>query len=286
MLGVVPHYLHALAGCALLGVILTGCSQPSDTVVAPEGSACEGTALQDEPLRIATYNIKSGMWSSLDEVGDVLEELDADVIALQEVDRLTDRTDREDQAKLLGERLGMEHAFVAARKEAGGDYGVALLSKLPFAEVRRIPLESSNMTLEPRVALDATLCLGDKELRTVSVHADVYPWAAADHARDLAEALDASAREGESLRVVAGDLNATPDADGPLALVGAGLVDMIASFGEVATFLDQRIDYVLADEALAEGLLDVNVPETEASDHKPVLTEMAVPFDILRASAD
>lgn len=280
-----------LAAAASLCALLTGCSQPSDTLDAPELSACEGEAPLTRPLRVATYNIKSGLWSSLDEVGDVLEALDADVIALQEVDRLTSRTNGQDQAKELAERLGMKHAFAAARTEGGGDYGVALLSRLPFREVRRIALESGNMTLEPRVALDATLCLGERELRAVSVHADVYPWAAADHARSLAAALEATKRDGQVLRLVAGDLNATPDADGPLALVGAGLVDVIASIGEVATFLDQRIDYVLADRPLADGLLDVDVIDSDASDHRPVITEMDTgalleDVDVRHASAE
>lgn len=251
-----------------------GCSQPSDTLVEPELSECAGQEPRSGPLRVATYNIKSGLWSSLDEVGDVLEELDADVVALQEVDRLTERTDGEDQAKELGERLGMHHAFAAARTEGGGDYGVALLSRLPFARVGRIPLESGNVTLEPRAALDTTLCLGDRELRAVSVHADVYPWAAADHGRSLAAALDATDGDEQVLRLVAGDLNASPHEDGPLALVGAGLVDVIASFGEMATFLDKRIDYVMTDRPLADGLLDVRVLDSDASDHRPVLTEM------------
>lgn len=273
MLGVVLQRTSAAA--ALLCLLLTGCSQPSDTLDAPQLSSCEGEAPLLRPLRVATYNIKSGLYSSLDEVGDVLEELDADVIALQEVDRLSERTGGQDQAKELGERLGMEHAFAAARTESGGDYGVALLSRLPFREVRRIALESSNMTMEPRVALDATLCLGERELRAVSVHADVYPWAAADHARSLAEALEGTQGKGEVLRLVAGDLNAKPGEDGPLALVEAGLVDVIASFGgDLATFLDYRIDYVLADRPLADGLLDVDVIDSDASDHRPVVTEM------------
>lgn len=275
-----PSQNTRLLLCAfVLCALVAGCSQPSDTLVGPDGGPCEGAATVEGPLRIATYNIKSGLYSSLDEVGDVLEEIDADVVALQEVDRLTERTDLQDQAKELGDRLGMEHAFAAARTEGTGDYGVALLSRLPFREVRRLPLESKNMVLEPRVALDATLCFGEQEIRAVSVHADVYPWAAADHARSLGEQLEATASDDTGLRVVAGDLNATPDADGPLALIAKGLVDVIAPFGELPTFLDQRIDYLLTDRPLADGTIDVKVLDSNASDHRPVVAEMelAVP---------
>lgn len=276
------------AAVLLLSALLTACSEPSETLDVPELTSCEGTPTPTRPLRVATYNIKSGLWSSLEEVGDVLEELDADVIALQEVDRLAERTGGVDQAKELAERLEMQHAFAAARTEGSGDYGVALLSRLPFREVRRIGLESGNLTFEPRVALDATLCLGERELRAVSVHADVYPWAAADHARSLVQKLEETARDEQVLRLVAGDLNATPDAAGPLALVAAGLVDIIAALGEAATFLDQRIDYVLADRPLADGLLDVDVIDSDASDHRPVITEMDVGalLDVRQASLD
>lgn len=251
---------------------------PSTAVVVPELLPCEeGAGFGDAPLRVATYNIKSGLHSSLDEVAAVLESLDADVIALQEVDYLTDRTGGEDQPALLAGRLGMQHAFTAARTEAGGDYGVALLSHLPFERVERVELASTAVSLEPRVALDATLCLGERKVRAVSVHADVLPWAGAEHAKDLARALGEVAADEATL--VAGDLNARPGESGPLSLLATGLVDVIAGFGELPTFATWRIDYVLADRSLADLVREVKVLDSDASDHRPVVAEFGLDED-------
>ena len=59
-----------------------------------------------KPLRLATYNIHKGKGmdrrTSVDRIGRVLEELDADIVALQETTA--------DQAHRLGEALGFHVA--------------------------------------------------------------------------------------------------------------------------------------------------------------------------------
>ncbi len=89
---------------------------------------------------------------------------------MQEVDRDQDRSHRADQARLLGEALGMEWRYAPAllgtpgspegwRAPAPGDpdpggtaYGIALLSRLPLTRSRPSLLPQSGRD-EPRVAL-------------------------------------------------------------------------------------------------------------------------------------
>ncbi|HEV3012899.1 MAG TPA: endonuclease/exonuclease/phosphatase family protein, partial [Actinomycetota bacterium] len=106
-------------------------------------------------LKVATWNIFGGrVWDGsrvdLDLTLTTLCRLDADLVAVQEVDRDQGRSHRADQARLLGEALGMEWRYAPAllgtpgspegwRAPVPGDddpggtaYGIALLSRLPL----------------------------------------------------------------------------------------------------------------------------------------------------------
>lgn len=78
-----------------------------------------------KPLRIATYNIHKAKGmdrrTSVERIGRVLEEVDADIIGLQEA--------MVDQAQELGDRLGYAVSMGEARKHNGAGYGNATLSR-------------------------------------------------------------------------------------------------------------------------------------------------------------
>jgi endonuclease/exonuclease/phosphatase family metal-dependent hydrolase len=253
--------LLALVG---VGVASSACVRPSALFVPPTGSACATTS--PSALRVVTWNIRAGLSSSIDAIGDALEQLDADVIALQEVDLDADRTGVVNQPAVLAERLGMDWTFAAARAEGDGAFGVALLSRLPIVEAARIDLPSDN-AFEPRVAVDAHLCAGDVRLRVASLHADIYPWSAKQNADFLAAHLQESAGEGV---VIGGDLNETPEGGGPAAFRARGFKDASA---DAPTFADRRIDYVFVDEALQQ-VEQTFVPESDASDHRPLVVDI------------
>lgn len=251
---------------------LVGCSGPADTLITPAiTGACDGTAPPVRPLRFVTYNIKSGMDSSIAEIGDVLADLDADVIALQEVDRNAARTDYRDQASDLGDRLGMDSAYAAAvTRPPNGDFGVAILSRLPFVGVERFELPSAG-SFEPRVALAADVCVGDSPVRVFSTHSDLQPFARVAQQKALSALARPFAGRGV---VVAGDLNDTAEATGVRALVDTPLVDVGAVLDDEATCNGRRIDYVLADDLVADGASDMQVIDTDASDHFPVVANL------------
>lgn len=251
----------ALTGC----VAATGCVRPSETFIAPTTRGCD-TVGAPSSLRVVTWNIRAGLSSSIDEIGDQLEALDADVIALQEVDVLTARSGGLNQPAVLAERLGMDWTFAAAREEGGGDFGVALLSRLAIESAARMALPSDN-AFEPRVAVDAHLCAGDVRLRAASLHADIYPWSAKQNADFLADTLRESVGEGV---IVGGDLNDEPAGGGPAAFLERGFIDASANS---PTFADRRIDYVFVDDALRD-VSRTFVPESTASDHRPLVVDV------------
>lgn len=234
-------------------------------------SACTGESTATK-LKVVTWNIKWATLSSLETLGDLLEEQDADVVALQEVDHNAERTGNVDQAGELAERLGMNYAFAAAREEGTGDFGVALLSKLPFADAERIELPAQN-PLEPRVALDAGLCAGGRVVRAVTTHIDVFPWAGVENTRFLAKHMEEAVGSGS---MVIGDFNASPGDEQVRNVVDDGMTDTFLPFGDGGTFGDRRIDYVLVDEPL-KTVTDGKILDSDASDHKPMVIEMTLP---------
>lgn len=91
-------------------------------------------------LRVATYNVHK--CRGLDRrvrparIVEVLREIDADVIALQEVLSLQGAVREKDQARFISEELGMTCALGGTRIHRGAMYGNVVLSRLPVLETK------------------------------------------------------------------------------------------------------------------------------------------------------
>lgn len=114
-------------------------------------------------IRVATYNIHKCVGIdrrySPERIGDVLHELDADVVAMQEVVCHSDRGAREHQAEFLAKHLGMNFCFGENRKHFGGDYGNVILSRFPIASFQNYDI--SIRQREPRGCLRAEVDIED-----------------------------------------------------------------------------------------------------------------------------
>jgi endonuclease/exonuclease/phosphatase family metal-dependent hydrolase len=110
------------------------------------------TTQAPEIIRVATYNIHSciGMDGKLfpDRIARIISRISPDIVALQEVDRHTARSNCQDQVTLIAERLGMQYVYFPVLKIDGGDYGLAVLS--------RFPLEVMNCSYLPQAPLSVS----------------------------------------------------------------------------------------------------------------------------------
>lgn len=74
-------------------------------------------------------------------IGKVINEVKPDFVALQEVDRFTDRSGKDlDQAAAIAELTGMHYKFFKAINRSNGEYGIAILTKYPIEEHQQVIL--------------------------------------------------------------------------------------------------------------------------------------------------
>lgn len=192
-------------------------------------------------MRLATFNILHGVAPA---TGDVdltllareLASLDADVIALQEVDRHQPRSAHEDQPARLAELTGVhDHVFAPAMTGLPGEwtpatgaegpgvpaYGVALLSRFPVTDRREVRLPPAPVRVpyrfpgqrrphlvrdEGRVAIVADLAGPAGRFRVVTTHLSFLPAWNGMQLRRLVRTLP---RDGRPT-VLMGDLNLGP----------------------------------------------------------------------------
>jgi endonuclease/exonuclease/phosphatase family metal-dependent hydrolase len=100
---------------------------------APEGPSPKSSFSR---LRLVTYNIHKGRGLDrrvrIERIARILREINADIIALQEVLSLGDRKCEDDQARFLAEELGFQYQIGENRKLGGGAYGNVTLSRFPI----------------------------------------------------------------------------------------------------------------------------------------------------------
>lgn len=126
-----------------------------------------------EPMRIASYNIRKSVgldWRrDPNRIIDVLAELNADVVVLQEADKRIGTRAGTLPVERLAKQFGYQFADVSVRQDSHGWHGNAVLYRQPFSieKTERLVLPS----LEPRGAVSVTFAHPQfSNLRIVGTH--------------------------------------------------------------------------------------------------------------------
>lgn len=122
-------------------------------------------------IRIATYNIHKCIGLDRkyrpERIVSVLREIDADIVALQEVSN-NPNTEAGLQTEFFSKTLQMDFRLGRNRFINGGEYGNAVLSRLPIKDHRNFDI--SVKQYERRGCLWAGINIGTSELQFLNVH--------------------------------------------------------------------------------------------------------------------
>lgn len=223
------------------------------------------------PVRVLTYNVHMGVGldgrPDVSAIARVVGEADADVIVLNEVSRGWFIAGGADVLHRLARIVGLPYVFAPAADEAWGN---AILSRYPLVDVRVDVLPVGGATMR-RSAVSAAVQLRTGQLGVVGTHLHHVPQDVETRraqAERVAQIADEFVRAGVPV-VVAGDLNAPPDTEDLAPLDGW----TFATAGAPPTYPADRpvehLDHVLLSPELEAA--GVDVIETVASDHRPVL---------------
>ncbi|MCB9881619.1 MAG: endonuclease/exonuclease/phosphatase family protein [Planctomycetes bacterium] len=164
-------------------------------------------------MRVITYNLhkarRSGR-SILDEAAAALRERSPDLLLCQEV--FHTHCDTERQAVILGQHLGLEHAFGPNKFYEAGCHGNATFTRLPV--LRAFNIDVTESRFEHRGILHTHLEWNDSVLEILNTH---FSLTGRQRRKQLETLLDA-----------------IPDGDVPVLVAG--------DFNDWHGFLDRRID--------------------------------------------
>jgi endonuclease/exonuclease/phosphatase family metal-dependent hydrolase len=229
-------------------------------------------------LRVLTYNIHQGLnadiYMDLEEIARVIENEDADIIGLNEVNRGRANNGYADTLAFISRRLQMPYVYGA--NFVDGQYGNAVLSRYPIETWEN--RHYSTNTTEVRGLLHAVIDLGNgREVNFFSTHLDHTGGPKNARAAQVLEAVEII---GTEWTIFSGDLNAAPEASELQPLYQGAWVDALGVSGLDSAFTfwsdqRQRIDYVFFTPDLQ--LMRAAVVETRASDHLPVVVDLRLP---------
>ena len=265
-------------------------SHPSDNsalIELGQGRKLRNTRLPDE-MRIVSYNIR---WRSGEELKKIISHFRDDneignptIVALQEVDRLKQRSGKTNTAKLLADELGLYYAWAAPPSPKNGaeeETGVAILSTYPLTEVCRIVLPHEGPGNRRRVALGASINVGKNKVRIYSVHAETRI-SMSKKLDQLKIVLTDLKAHSNGPAIVMGDFNTWQTDSAPKTIKLFSDAGFTTPFGSQKTFsqkllfvpLDLRLDWIWIRglEALNHGIgTDIQV-----SDHWPLWASIRI----------
>ena len=155
-------------------------------------------------MRIATYNIHRAIGSDglerPERIAAVLHELDADIVALQEVGYASGTPGN--MLEYLGESIQARVIEGVTLQDERGHYGNAVLSRLPIGDFHLYDISVNGR--EPRGAIELNLQFNDIAVQIIATHLGLRPGERRHQVERLIPLLDASTAD---IRILLGDLN-------------------------------------------------------------------------------
>lgn len=237
---------------------------------------------QNDTIRVMTLNLHAGHDASLSQIGLFIKQYQPDFVALQEVDHNTLRANcrhqnRRDFITELAHYSGMQGLFGPTISFSGGLYGIGLLTKHQFIDIRNIKLPHPTPKMEQRGLLEGTFVLENGDTIVF----------ACTHL----EAFDSISRKAQSeyIRnhffnashpvILAGDFNAPPS-DNVIKLLSNEWKDCTDDTPTFSVLNPcEKIDYIFALPSHSWKTTNSEVIPAKLSDHFPVIATLVLTRD-------
>jgi endonuclease/exonuclease/phosphatase family metal-dependent hydrolase len=206
--------MHAVAQLLIAGLLVGAGGQAALPGVEPlpPPEVANDLAPPAEPrgkLRIVSFNVHYAL-----DVPALAESIrtsatlgDADVFLIQEIE--DHQKEGQSRARRLAILLALNFVYAPARRtDDGGTHGLAILSRYPLEDIEVLPLPQFDLKYNTRrrIALGATVRVGDQSLRVYNLHLDTRI-NAAQRLEQLRPAVEAALRHCGGQLAVGGDFN-------------------------------------------------------------------------------
>ena len=247
-------------------------------------------------LRVVTYNVHRCV--GIDKrhrpsrIAEVLQEVGADIIALQEVLSLEDRTAAENQSRFIAEALGYHYMLGENRRIDGGAYGNVVLSRFPLQTITNHDLSVTGYERRGCLHIDVSVTPQDV-VHVFNVHLGTAFLERRHQGRRLTSRTILRNEELSGPKIVLGDFNEWTTG---LAtrLLGSHLqsVDILKHLGRRRTypgyFPFMHLDHIYYDGPLE--LMGLTLHRSRkaviASDHLPLVADFRFHTMADRAAGD
>lgn len=222
-------------------------------------------------LKLMSYNIRNG--NGMDNVcnyqriADVINNASPDIVAVQELDSMTNRSGKKYVLGEIAKLTGMRAYYAPAINHDGGKYGIGLLSK-------KAPIRLQTMALPGKEEARMLILAEFKDYIYCCTHMSLTE---ADRIKSI-EKIKAFVSSSKKPLFLAGDMNDLPESEFIKELQKEF---QIMSDPEQFTFPASKpkatIDYIVALKRYADKFTVVSaqvLDEPVASDHRPILVEL------------
>lgn len=222
-------------------------------------------------VRLMSYNVRNARGlddvRSCQRIANVINNARPDVVAVQELDSVTNRSDRTDVLRELGERTQMHHYFAPAIDYDGGKYGIGLLTKTEPLGIRRLPLPGRE---EERAMIIAEFDRFFFACTHLSLTKE-------DREQSMAILKAEAAKTGKPF-FLAGDFNADGNSEFIKELKkDFRILSDTRHFTFPADKPEELLDYIVASQHVEPDFVVKSarvIDEPLASDHRPILVEL------------
>lgn len=238
-----------------------------------------GSIQAEKPLRlkVMTYNLRFGELASLEQLAEFIKSEDPDLVALQELDWMT-RRDRaphqhgKDFITELGYRTHMFSLYGKTIPYAGGFYGIGLLTKKPYINMKKIILPKAAGVKEYRALLMAEIEVTETDtIVFASTHLD---YSSSGARIEQVKVITNALKECGYPVVVGGDFNAKPDSPEIKTYFKDWKSISLEQLTSPAKQPKNKIDYLFAYPQHVWNLVSSKVIPSQLSDHLPIVSEV------------